>query len=295
MRISVAAPAKVNLWLRVGDRDASGFHPVDTLLCSLRLADSLTIRPGNAATPLLDVAHARPLTALPDLGPVEENLAFRAARSFMERAGLATGPEMRLVKRIPAGGGLGGGSSDAAAVLRAMARLHPDALAGPDLMELGAGLGSDVPFFVRGAPLALGTGRGDRLATLAPLPARHVVLAVPDFPVATAEAYRWLDEDRRETPTLPDRTGQGSLQLDWETVARQAVNHFEGPVFRRHPRLAALRDRLRERGARIALLAGSGATVFGVFDDEETARAAADALRAADPAPRVLVTRTRAR
>lgn len=295
MRITVAAPAKVNLWLRVGDRDAAGFHSIDTLFCSLELADTVTIRAGKDPTPSLDVSHARPLTGPPVLGPVRGNLAVRAATAFMERAGIDTGPAIQLVKRIPVGAGLGGGSSDAAAVLRAMARLHPDAPAGPELMEIGAALGSDVPFFVRGAPAALGTGRGERLATVPPLPARYVVLAIPEFAVATAEAYRWLDEDRPHTPGLSHGSGGGSMETDWDIVTRQAVNDFEGPVFRRHPRLAALRDALRDCGAQIALLAGSGSTVFGVFDDRKAARAAAATLRAADRMVRALVTRTRVR
>lgn len=293
MRIAVAAPAKVNLRLRVGALEDSGFHAIDTYYCLLHLADSLVVRPGSGAAPILDVRHARPLTEAPQLGPDRENLAVRAATAFMQRAGLDRGPEIRLVKRIPVGAGLGGGSSDAAAVLRAMARLHPGTLSSGDLMELGSALGSDVPFFVRGAPLAHGTGRGERLASLTPLAARPVVLAVPDFPVATADAYRWLDEARATPPSVAAKPRYGT-ELDWGTLAEEAVNDFEGPVFRRHPRLAELRDRLRSLGARPALLAGSGSTVFGVFEETARARQAAEGLRSA-PSTRVLMTRTRTR
>lgn len=294
MRVTVAAPAKVNLWLRVGARDASGFHGVDTLYCSLHLADSVVVRPGAAAAPSLEVSHGQPLTTAPELGPIKDNLAVRAARAFMERVGLDTGPEIRLVKRIPVGGGLGGGSSDAAAVLRGLARLNPGAVSAGDLMELGAGLGSDVPFFVRGAPLAHGAGRGERLAVWPPLPPRPVVLAVPDSPVATADAFAWLDEDRPSGPPVPRGPRHDAPQLDWHAVAAEAGNDFEAPVFRRHARLAELRDALRDHGARPALLAGSGSTVFGVFEDRDAAGRAADAL-GADPSIRTLVTRTRMR
>ncbi len=298
MKITVAAPAKVNLRLRVGPREPSGFHALDTLFCALHLADSVIVRPGEAPEPALDVGYARPLTQAPEMGPPGANLAVRAARAFAERAGVENGPEIRLVKRVPAGAGLGGGSSDAAAVLRAMRRLHPDTLAPDDLMALGTELGSDVPFFVMGAPFAHGTGRGERLAALAPLPARPVVVVIPDFPVATAEAFRWLDQDRNEqgvtAPDVPDQPTHGT-ELSWEAIARDAVNDFEAPVFRRHPELEAIRHRLRENGARPALLAGSGSTVFGIFDDGGEARAAADALEALDPSLRVLVTRTRTR
>lgn len=303
MRISVAAPAKVNLRLRVGARKPSGFHSLDTLFCSLQLADSVVLRGGEGPEPQLAVGYARPLMEAPDMGPPAANLAVQAARAFMERAGLERGPAIRLVKRIPAGAGLGGGSSDAAAVLRAMRRFYPADLGTGDLdagdvMALAAELGSDVPFFVMGAPFAHGTGRGDRLAALAPLPARPVVVVIPDFPVATAEAYRWLDQDRDQegtaAPDLPDQPTHGR-NLTWDAVAEQAVNDFEGSVFERHPRLPAIRDRLREAGARPTLLAGSGSTVFGVFDRAGSARSAADALMAADPSLRVLVTRTRTR
>lgn len=298
MRITVAASAKVNLRLRVGAREPSGFHSLDTLFVSLHLADSVVIREGEGPEPQLAVAYARPLKEAPDMGPPVANLAVQAARAFMDRAGLDHGPEIRLVKRIPAGAGLGGGSSDAAAVLRAMRRLYPGDLDAGDVMALGTELGSDVPFFVLGAPFAHGTGRGDRLAALAPLPARPVVVVIPDFPVATAEAFRWLDQDRDQegtaAPDLPDQPTHGR-NLTWDAVAEQAVNDFEGPVFQRHPGLREVRHRLREAGARPALLAGSGSTVFGVFHRAAAARAAADALKAADPSLRVLVTRTRTR
>lgn len=298
MRIIVAAPAKVNLRLSVGAREPSGFHPLDTLFCSLHLADSVVLRGGEGPEPQLDVGSARPLKEAPDMGPPAGNLAVQAARAFMERAGIERGPEIRLVKRIPTGAGLGGGSSDAAAVLRAMRRLYPGDLDAGDLTALGTELGSDVPFFVMGVPFAQGTGRGERLAALPPLPARPVVVVIPDFPVATAEAYRWLDQDRdREgtgAPDVPDQPAHGR-NLTWDTVGDEAVNDFEDPVFDRHPRLREIRDRLREAGARPALLAGSGSSIFGVFDHGGGARSAADALTAADPSLRVLVTRTRTR
>ena len=301
MRVTVAAPAKVNLWLRVGERGSSGFHALDTLFCSLHLADSVMVRPGDDPVPALHVGHARPLLETPELGPEEENLAVRAARAFMDRAGLDGAPGIRLVKRIPVGAGLGGGSSDAAAVLRGLGRLYPGAVSASELGALGEALGSDVPFFVRGTPLAHGTGRGERLRSLAPLPARPVVVAIPDFGISTADAYGWLDEDR-ERDGEPDqgakvRDGLEGFEggLEWGAVAEAAINDFEASVFRRHPGLGEIKARLRDAGADPALLAGSGSTVFGVFHDSERARSAADELAEADPSLRVLVTRTRTR
>lgn len=301
MRVTVAAPAKVNLWLRVGDRESSGFHAIDTMFCALHLADSVMVRPGDDPVPTLHVGHARPLLEMPDLGPEDENLAVRAARAFMDRAGLEDGPGVRLVKRIPPGAGLGGGSSDAAAVLRGLARLHPGWVSSPELEALGQALGSDVPFFVRGAPLAHGTGRGERLRSLPPLPARPVVVVIPDFGISTAEAYGWLDEDReREGEAGGDAEARDGLEglgsgLEWDAVAGAATNDFEAPVFRRYPQLGEIKARLGDGGAEPALLAGSGSTVFGVFHDTERARVVADELAEADPSLRVLVTRTRTR
>jgi 4-diphosphocytidyl-2-C-methyl-D-erythritol kinase len=307
VRITVAAPAKVNLRLRVGPPDGSGYHGVSTLLCTLKLADTVVVEEGDGSgPPALETAFEAPLTGPPDLGPPAANLAVRAAEAFAARAGVEGNPRIRLIKRIPAGAGLGGGSSDAAAVLRALHRLHPGRLDGPDLLQLAADLGSDVPFFVLGTPLARGEGRGERVTALAPLPARPVVVALPPFPIATAAAYRWLDEHRDGTagrdptegePLLAGTQAPGADRgpTSWESVNERAGNDFEAPVFQRHPELAAVRDDLREGGARPALLAGSGSTVFGVFEETAAAREAALALRERRPDHRILVTATRSR
>ena len=294
MRITVAASAKINLWLRVGRREASGYHAIDTLFCALQLADSVEVRAITGPDPVLEIGYGSPLSEPPDLGPASENLAVRAGRAFLERAGTGGAVGIRLVKRIPVGAGLGGGSSDAAAVLRGLARLHPGAMGAEALVELGETLGSDVPFFVRGAPLAHGTGRGERLGLVPPLPARPVVVAIPRFGVSTADAYDWLDADRATTPDVPAQP-DALRGLDWDAVVDAARNDFEEPVFRRYPLLATLKSRLQEEGARPALLAGSGSTVFGVFHRAGEAQGAAKALAATEPSVRVLVTRTRTR
>lgn len=301
MRVTIAAPAKVNLWLRVGPREESGFHGVDTLFCALDLADTVVLRkPESGGEVAVDASFAPPLEALPELGPPESNLAARAARAFVERAGVAEAPHIELVKRIPPGGGLGGGSSDAGAVLRALRRMHPRTLSGEELLDLAAEIGSDVPFFVQGTPLAHATGRGERLTALPPLSPRPVVLVLPGFPVSTGKAYSWLDESRAE-PAPASRTVQegtdvaGGSRLTWDQVATGAANDLEAPVFERHPELRDVRDTLRSLGARPALLAGSGSSVFGVFADGATADRAARSLRETYAAARVLRTGTRTR
>lgn len=300
MRVTVAAPAKVNLWLRVGPPQPSGYHDLSTLFCALDLADTLVLRKRPPEEEgLLEVTCAPPLESIPDLGPEASNLVVRAARSFLERAGIEEAMHIQLIKRIPAGGGLGGGSSDGGSVLRALRRMYPGTVGDEELLEVAAGLGSDVPFFLRGLPLARGAGRGERLTAAGTLPPRPVVLVIPPFPVSTAEAYEWLDEDRGDSPgvreELQEERHGGGLELTWEQVAARAGNDFEGPVFGRHPELGDLRDALRALGARPALLAGSGSTVFGVFADGPSAEEAVRSLRAEYPDHGVILTGTRTR
>ncbi len=316
MTVTVPAAAKVNLWLRIGAVGADGYHPLDTLYCALELGDEVTVRqrPDLPAAELRP-GFAAPLTALPDMGPPERNLALRAASAFARAAGTPAGVEIALTKRIPTGAGLGGGSSDAAATLLAMARLWRGRLDGAALLQVARKLGSDIPFFVSGAPLAVGTGRGDRLMQLAPPESRPVVLALPPVHVPTPAAYAWLDEARGAAE--PDRRGAGMQEdgagddgrggpsvgagppvsrvpesLAWNEIEGRAKNDFEPALFHRYPFLRELRDLLRGKGARIALLAGSGSTVFGVFDDEATARSAAAALDGAFGGVGVVLTRT---
>jgi 4-diphosphocytidyl-2-C-methyl-D-erythritol kinase len=296
--VQVQAPAKVNLWLRVGPRGAAGYHDLDTLFAALELADTVTVRRASGGTGIrLRTTFEPPLETLPDLGPPEENLVTRAAAAFGQRAGMDLDLEIELVKRIPAGGGLGGGSSDGAATLRALARLFPDALEAGDIHAAAAGLGSDVPFFAADLDLARGRGRGTDLTPLPPLPSRPVLVALPGIHVPTARAYSWLAESRASgaMPPPAELLDRSPGPLSWEGVADLAHNDFQPVLFARYPRLRAIRDTIRQHGARVALLAGSGSALFGVFDDVEGAAAADAAIRRHDPDARTALTRTRSR
>ena len=305
MRITVAAPAKINLWLRVGPITGDGYHQLSTLFCGLDLADTVTLgTAGPDREPGLDLTSAPPLKSVPDLGADDRNLALRAARAFLaELAGgpgdAANMPHIRLLKRIPTGGGLGGGSSDAGAVLRGMRRLHPRRVTGQRLAELAAELGSDVPFFLLGTPLATASGRGEKLTPLTPLTPRAVVLVLPPFSISTAEAFSWLDEDGALRPDGDLAPGAildgGAKELDWATVSAHAGNDFEPAVFSRHPELRDIRDALRDLGAEPALLSGSGSSLFGVFSDDDRAQRAVAALQSSHPDATTLITRTRLR
>ena len=291
MRARIRAPAKINLRLKVGAREPSGFHGIETTFCALELSDEITLDAGAGEGIALQVEG-------PDLGPADDNLAVRAARAFLDRAGRPLGIAIRIRKRIPAGGGLGGGSSDAAAVLRALAGLLPGHVDEAGLHEAARSLGSDVPFFLAGHPLALGTGRGDVLAPVPTLPSVPVLLVFPPFPIATVDAYRWLDDDRAMAAPDADPGAEAEgvpPHGSWDDVACHAVNDFEGPVFARFPDLAAARSALAESGARPALLSGSGSTLFGVFPEEGGIAEATSRLRRSFPTFQLVATRTASR
>lgn len=274
------APAKINLSLLVFPPDATGYHPIDTLFCALELADEIVLE--QAAGGLqLDVSGA-------ELGPAHTNLAYRAAVEFFRATGLPARLSVRLSKRIPAAGGLGGGSSDAAAILRALDQLHPGALGQDDLLSLAARLGSDVAFFLCGSSLAHATGRGELLRMLSPLPRAGVILLVPTFGIATADAYRWIDEERAYSTVAAPLSN-----YDWDNVAQRAHNAFETVVFPKHPRLAELKSALQESGARIAMLSGSGSTLFGVYATLRDRDLAAGNLRERVTDAAVVTTATR--
>jgi 4-diphosphocytidyl-2-C-methyl-D-erythritol kinase len=269
----VTAQAKINLLLRVLAREDSGYHSIETIFQRLDLGDELSVRAASGRS--LDCAGS----AMPagGLGPVERNLAFRAAVAYSDATGWPNGFAIEVDKRIPVGGGLGGGSADAGAVLRALDALSPTPL-GPRLVELGATLGADVPFMTIESPTALAWGRGERLLPLHTLDARPVLLIVPDFAVATTDAYAWLASDRG--PFVP-RAGvvASSAHPTWETITAIVANDFERTVSARHPEIGILVDQLTRAGAMIAMLSGSGSTVFGVFGTAPATAALAHVAR----------------
>jgi len=259
--VTLECPAKVNLFLRVLAREADGYHGLETLFCRVGLADTLTVERTEGGI-TLDVEGA-------DLGPVEENLAWRAADAVVAATGRRFGVRMHLVKRIPAGGGLGGGSSDAAAALLAVNQLAGEAVPRAELLHTAARLGADIPFFASGAALALGWGHGQRLLELPALPARPALLVCPGLPVATPAAYQWVDEVR----AAAGRRGAVHLDLgvlsSWSDLARLGGNDFEAPVMGRHPELKAAFEALAATGPFLCRMSGSGSTLFGVYRTEQ--------------------------
>ncbi|MDB4908142.1 MAG: 4-diphosphocytidyl-2-C-methyl-D-erythritol kinase [Gemmatimonadetes bacterium] len=262
------AQAKVNLVLHVLAREGTGFHQLETLFLRLALGDGVAIRITSGGIVLDARGDAMPAEGL---GPTEKNLAYRAARAYQSATQWPPGCQVEIDKRIPVGGGLGGGSADAGAVLRILDALSPHPL-GERLIELATSLGADVPFLTTESPFALGWGRGERLLPLPAPPQRTVVLAFPSFGVGTAEAYGWLAASRgnESQKSWSAARSLGSVQQlgEWETLARLSSNDFEGVVDARHPGLARIRGALAAAGARVARMSGSGSTVFGVFEGQ---------------------------
>lgn len=252
----VTAHAKVNLMLRVLAREEHGFHSIETLFLRVALGDEVTVSLRDSGASLESRGA--------DTGPADANLALRAARAFQADCAWPPGFAITIEKRVPVGGGLGGGSADAGAVLRALAALAPHPVAPERLLRMARGLGSDVPFLTTSAPCALAWGRGERMLALSPPPSRAVVLAMPHFAVATADAYRWLDDSRGGAADEACALDPARL-ASWDSLAALAANDFEPVVAARHPTIAHLLGALRRSGATLALLAGSGSTVFGIF------------------------------
>jgi 4-diphosphocytidyl-2-C-methyl-D-erythritol kinase len=263
------AQAKINLSLRVLAKEASGYHSIETVFLRLDLGDDVRVRIAQGRS--LDCDG--PSMPVGGVGPTEKNLAYRAAVAYQEATGWPGGFAIEIDKRIPVGGGLGGGSADAGAVLRALDELAPNPLV-ERLPELAVSLGADVPFMTIESPMALGWGRGERLLPLHPVESRAVLVVVPDFPVSTAEAYAWLSSDRGSYEPVASVLRPDSLAT-WESLRFVAKNDFEAVVTRRHPVIATLIDELDRAGATLAMMSGSGSTVFGIFPDS------ADAARVA--------------
>ncbi|MGQ0715363.1 MAG: 4-(cytidine 5'-diphospho)-2-C-methyl-D-erythritol kinase [Gemmatimonadaceae bacterium] len=282
----LAAQAKVNLSLRVGPRRADGYHEIATIFARIELADDVVVRILRTGVTLSVMRDGRADASLED---PSTNLATRAARVYMEAAGWPTGCGVHIEKRIPVGAGLGGGSADAGAVLRALDSMSPRPLGTTALANLAAHLGSDVPFLTHDDPMALGLGRGDIVEPIPSLETRWLALVMPPLSISTAEAYGWLDADRKVhgEGSWADVGRLGAHARDWDTIAQRAANDLETPVYGRHPQLAAYRRTLREGGAFLAMMSGSGSAVFGVFDEAPDVVSIARACEAPVTASRV--------
>lgn len=292
--VCIKAPAKVNLSLHIGARRDDGFHDVDTVFQAIELHDLLELSLRDEPGVGLEVVGA-------ELGPVEDNLVWRAASQTLARFGAGPsgvpGVQLRLTKHIPAGAGLGGGSSDAAAVIKGLHRLLDRSFEADAWVDVAAGLGSDVPFFVGQSALARGLGRGEVLSPMRALPTAHLVLGLPPVHCNTGQMYQALAASRSAaSPTSGDGRAGGPPGLDqaddWSVITRHATNDFEALAVAQWPLIAAALHALRSAGASLAMLSGSGSAVFGVFPDRDAAGRACAAASGQVPLVRFVTTTT---
>lgn len=271
--IIVYAYAKINLGLEVLRKRPDGYHDIRSVFVAIDLADEVRFAPSEH----LDVSCIPAMTARP-----EENLAYRAARSMLSHPSAAgKGAKIIVTKHIPAGGGLGGGSSDAAAVLLGLRRMYDLPISDAELHTMAASIGSDVPFFLHGGS-ALVEGRGEHITPVHLTLPYHVVLVLPGLHVETAGAYRGVTP-RGEHPVRDLVKDVESIDLTCEHIQ----NDFERSVFAQHPVLQDIKHRLLAHGATYAAMSGSGSTMYGLFTSVDNV----DLLRASFPGMDVYVCR----
>ncbi len=294
--VRLAAPAKINLGLRILGRRSDGYHELDSLFLPLDLADEVRVRvvgESEAVAPGIEfVLRGEPDPAANGLGKAPgvvptgpDNLVVRAAQAFVEWAGLRQGLHIELTKRIPAAAGLGGGSSDAGAVLRALAEIFPGLLSPGELADLALRIGSDVPYFLDPRPARV-TGIGEKIEPCG-APSLSLLLANPGIPVSTGMVFRSWDaladaggpgpegNALTKTPSASTMRPPEGLPRSEAELVQSLLNDLEPVATRLCPPIARLREGILACGATGVGMSGSGPTVFGVF---ETVRAATDAL-----------------
>jgi 4-diphosphocytidyl-2-C-methyl-D-erythritol kinase len=278
-KLVLESPAKINLSLEVLGRRSDGYHSIRTILAPVTLHDTVTLSPGGRKFSFHGGQGA----------PKEDgNLAWRAAQLLAERTGVRHGIDVRIVKRIPIAAGLGGGSSNAATVLRALNDVWEAGLSEAKLETLGLELGSDVPFFLRGGT-CLATGRGEVLEPLQNAAPVELVLVHPALKVSSQWAYDHVPEELTRTggATSMVKVALASARLD--LLAANLVNELEPGVAKAHPVVAEAKRRLKAAGALGAIMSGSGPTVFGIAADAEAAEKIAKKVAS----PKWKVTRAR--
>ncbi|SHG42722.1 4-diphosphocytidyl-2-C-methyl-D-erythritol kinase [Thermosyntropha lipolytica DSM 11003] len=277
--IYIEAPAKVNLFLDIKGKRDDGYHEIQTVMHLIDLKDEIRIS--------LRDEGIRVRCSEPFIPQGSENLAYKAAAIFSEKCGIRKGVEIYIDKKIPAGAGLGGGSSDAAAVLKGLNNLLACNVPHEELALWAAEIGSDVPFFIW-ERTALAEGRGELISPLKRENLLHMLLVKPDFSVSTPEAYRnFKKEEVKMSRDLK------AFLAAWEnydiiSIAENMINVLEMPVIKLYPEIAGIKDDLKRAGALNALMSGSGSAVFGIFREEKEALRAYSFLQGKYPLVKVV-------
>jgi len=280
--VTVEANAKINLTLDILGKRQDGFHEVAMVMQTIGLHDTLVMEKTERDIELS--------INVPWLKADEKNLAWRAAELIRQEYGIEGGVRIELTKRIPVAAGLAGGSADAAAVLKGMNDLYGLQLDEEKLCELGARLGSDIPFCIKGGTM-LATGRGEVLTRLSDMPETWVVLAKPRISVSTAWAYQNYDEQGAERHPDNEAIKQAIARGNRKAVAGLLCNVLESVTIKRYDIIAEYKQMMLDKGAMASMMSGSGPTVFGLAKSREQAESIADVLRQKTNAD-VFVTRT---
>lgn len=273
-QVTTTAPAKINLTLDVLGKRADGYHDIESVMHQVTLCDQIrviTIPEGIEVRSNKD-----------ELSGGKSNLAYQAAMEVVSRFGIKTGFRIFLEKNIPLGAGLAGGSTNAAAVIKAIDQLLGLNISLPDMLEIGQSVGSDVPFCLMG-DTAIAQGRGELLTRVNHRIKLHLVLVNPGFQVSTARVYNLLDEETiTERPNSP-RMAEALTDGNFDGVVSELGNVMERVTFKLHPELRGIKDDLLQAGAAGALMSGSGPTVFGLFSEIEEARRAFHSIKESYP------------
>ncbi|MCA1624327.1 MAG: 4-(cytidine 5'-diphospho)-2-C-methyl-D-erythritol kinase [Acidobacteria bacterium] len=264
--------AKINWFLRIMGKREDNFHELCTVFQTISLADYLTF---SEQDEIVLICNDKKIP------PGEANLVVKAAKFLQEKLGIKKGAKIYLEKNIPAPGGLGGGSSNAAVALCGLTKLWRIEIDFAELLEIGKNLGSDVPFFFYGGT-ALGAGRGTEIYPLKDLEEKHILIVTPNVNVSTAEAFAALN-----APHLTNKSSKSILPIcrDFTNslILRQSklINDFEAVVFKLEPEVEFAKKKLLDFGSQNALLSGSGASVFGIFDSEKSMQFAFEQIKSA--------------
>jgi 4-diphosphocytidyl-2-C-methyl-D-erythritol kinase len=259
MKLTLQAPAKINLFLEVKDRRPDGYHTIESVMHTVSLYDEIILESRPAGITLS--------CSRPDLPVDERNLAFRAAAALQRELGASTGVHITLTKNIPLGAGLGGGSSDAAAVLTGLLALWDRQLPAGRLNRIAARLGADVPFFLSGGT-AVARGIGEKLAPLAGITPARFILVYPGFGVSTPWVYQHLRlplTRKQKITKIKAQLAHGCPPQEW---GQYLYNRLEEVVFPAYPEIAHVKDELQQLGC-FGLMSGSGSTVFGMLSSSE--------------------------
>ncbi|MBB6177761.1 4-diphosphocytidyl-2-C-methyl-D-erythritol kinase [Anoxybacillus tengchongensis] len=270
MRLLVKAPAKINLSLDVLHKRSDGYHEVNMVMTTIDLADRVELTDLYSDT-IQIISHNR---FVPD---DERNLAYQAAKLLKEKLGVRRGVAISITKHVPVAAGLAGGSSDAAATLRGLNKLWGLGLSLDELAEIGAEIGSDVPFCVYGGT-AVARGRGEKIEHIPAPPPCWVILAKPTIGVSTADVYRNLQLQSVHHPDV-DGMVAAIKEKNYEKICALAGNVLESVTLNMHPEVAQIKEQMKRFGADVSLMSGSGPTVFGLVQHDSRLQRVYNGLR----------------